>query len=287
MIIIAATPLGNPEDASSRLRTLLAEADLVAAEDTRRVRRLATDLGVAINGRIVSYYEAVEQSRTPELISAAAAGSTVLVVSDAGMPAVSDPGFRLVRAAAEAGIRVTALPGPSAVITALALSGLPSDRFCFEGFLPRRDGERSRTLAALAEETRTMVFFESPRRLPNTLTAMAAAFGEHREAAVCRELTKTYEEVVRGPLSTLVDKFEGDVRGEITVVVGGRTTGLSEVAPAEMLALVRKAEAAGLTRKEAIATAAGELGVSKRAVFDAVVEAKQANSAGHSDSARP
>ncbi len=287
MIIIAATPLGNPEDASTRLRTLLAESDLVAAEDTRRVRRLATDLGVAISGRIVSYYEAVEQSRTRELISAAASGSTVLVVSDAGMPAVSDPGFRLVRAAAEAGIRVTALPGPSAAITALALSGLPSDRFCFEGFLPRRDGERARALAALAQETRTMVFFESPRRLPDTLAAMAAAFGEQREAAVCRELTKTYEEVVRGPLSTLVDTFDGDVRGEITVVVGGRTTGPVEVTPAEMVALVRKAEAAGLSRKEAISTAVGELGVSKSAVFDAVVEAKQANSAGRSDSGRP
>src|SRR5215475_5452846 len=193
-LILVGAPLGNIADASPRLGEVLSSADIVAAEDTRRLGRLAHDLGIEITGRVVSYFEGNEERRTPELADALAAGSTVAVVTDGGMPSVSDPGFRLVRAAIDAGVEVTAAPGPSAVTTALAVSGLPSDRFCFEGFLPRKPGERRAAFAALAEEPRTLVFFESPHRIADTLQDLALAFGEDRPAALCRELTKTYEE---------------------------------------------------------------------------------------------
>ena len=202
------------------MRDALATADIVAAEDTRRLRRLAADLDVRISGQVVSYFEANEVARTPELIEHLRAGRRVLLVTDAGMPSVSDPGYRLVVAAIAEGIAVTCLPGPSAVTTALVLSGLPVDRFCFEGFLPRRAGERATRLRELAGEPRTMVFFEAPHRLGESLAALADAFGPERPAAVCRELTKTYEEVRRGPLAELVTWAAGGVRGEITVVVG-------------------------------------------------------------------
>jgi 16S rRNA (cytidine1402-2'-O)-methyltransferase len=203
-------------------------------------------------------------------------GARVLLVTDAGMPSVSDPGFRLVTAAVAAGVRVTAVPGPSAVLTALALSGLPVDRFCFEGFLPRKGGERARALAANAAEPRTMVYFEAPHRLGETLTAMADAFGADRPAAVCRELTKTYEEVRRGPLGELAAWAAQGVRGEITVVVAGAAPKRAEdAAPGELAALVAAREAAGEHRKAAIAAVAAQTGVPKRAVFDAVVAAKE------------
>src|SRR3954471_18934493 len=198
-VILAATPIGDPQDAPARLARLVAEADVVAAEDTRRLRRLASALGVQPRGRVVSYQEHNERERAPELVAAAADGATVLVLTDAGMPSVSDPGLRVVRAAVEAGVPVTVVPGPSAVLTALALSGLATDRFCFEGFLPRKDGERRRALAALAAEPRTMIFFEAPHRLLVTPAAIAGVLGADRPAAVCRELTKTYEEVRREP----------------------------------------------------------------------------------------
>ena len=186
---------------------------MVAAEDTRRLRRLCADLGVEVAGRVVSYFEGNEAARTPALLEALLAGERVLLVTDAGMPSVSDPGYRLVAAAVAAGVRVTAVPGPSAVLTALAVSGLPVDRFCFEGFLPRKAGERARRLDGLAEEERTMVFFEAPHRTAATLAAMAEALGADRPAAVCRELTKTHEEVARGPLADLVAWAEAGVRG--------------------------------------------------------------------------
>ncbi|MDF2745120.1 MAG: rRNA (cytidine-2-O-)-methyltransferase, partial [Actinomycetia bacterium] len=188
VLVLAGTPIGDPADASPRLARELASADVVAAEDTRRLRRLTRELGVEPAGRVVSYFDANESSRTPELVEALLAGSRVLVVTDAGMPSVSDPGYRLVTAAVAAGVPVTAVPGPSAVLTALALSGLPVDRFCFEGFLPRKAGERARRLAELAAEPRTMVFFEAPHRLAAALSAMADVLGDHRPAAVCREL---------------------------------------------------------------------------------------------------
>ncbi|HZF90173.1 16S rRNA (cytidine(1402)-2'-O)-methyltransferase, partial [Streptomyces sp.] len=214
-LVLAGTPIGDISDAPPRLAEELAGADLVAAEDTRRLRRLTQALGVTPKGRVVSYFEGNETARTPELVEALLGGARVLLVTDAGMPSVSDPGYRLVAAAVEHDIRVTAVPGPSAVLTALALSGLPVDRFCFEGFLPRRSGERARRLAELATEPRTMVFFESPHRTHATLRAMASAWGDDRRAAVCRELTKTYEEVVRGPLAELVTWAGSGVRGEV------------------------------------------------------------------------
>jgi len=221
VLVLAGTPIGDPADASPRLAAELSRADIVAAEDTRRLARLTSALGVKVAGRILSYHEHNEATRTADLVEAVRAGSRVLLVTDAGMPSVSDPGYRLVAAVVAAGLRVTSVPAPSAVLTALAVSGLPVDRFCFEGFLPRKAGERARSLAALAGEPRTMVFFEAPHRLGVTLAAMAEAFGAQRAAAVCRELTKTYEEVRRGPLAELATWAMGEVRGEIIVVVSG------------------------------------------------------------------
>ena len=281
-IVLAATPLGNPGDASSRLRAALATSDVVAAEDTRRVRRLAADLDVSLAGRVVSFYDAVEGERVPALLEAAQQGLRVLVVSDAGMPLVSDPGYRLVAAAVDAGVTVQVLPGPSAVLVALALSGLPVDRFCFEGFLPRKSGERGRRVAELAAEPRTMVFFEAPHRLEESLRTMAEVFGDARRAAVCRELTKTYEEVRRGSLSELVAWSAGEVRGEITVVVEGASPGERRQAAGlesaeDWVDAVLAHESAGTDRKSAIAEVARQAGVPRREVYDAVVKAKPAS----------
>ena len=222
VLTLAAVPIGQAEDASLRLVAELARATVIAAEDTRRVRWLASSLDITLQARIVSYYDAVETRRTPGLLSDLQAGQDVLLVTDAGTPGISDPGYRLVAAAAAAGIRVTALPGPSAVTTALAVSGLPTDRFCFEGFPPRRAGERQRRFAELAQDRRTQVYFESGRRLAATLTELAASHGEDRQAVVCRELTKIHEEILRGPLAELAGwAGSGTVRGEITLVVAG------------------------------------------------------------------
>lgn len=274
MLVLASTPLGNPADASARLRELIAGADVIAAEDTRRLRRLAADLGVEPTGRIVSFYDSVEQQRAEGLLAAAAEGQLVLVVSDAGTPVVSDPGFRLVAAAAELGLAVSVAPGPSAVTAALAVSGLPSDRFCFEGFPPRKAGERARRMADLASERRTMVFFESPRRTHDTLAAMAEAFGADRAAVLCRELTKTHEEVRRGSLGDLAASTSEGVLGEVTIVVAGAPARAAEAAPADLVAQVAAREAAGTARKEAIAEVAQAVGIPKREVYDAVVRAR-------------
>ncbi len=222
-LILGAAPIGRPEDASQRLAAELARVPVVAAEDTRRVRRLAADLGIRLAGTPVSYYDAVEARRVPRLLDELRAGRDVLVITDAGMPGVSDPGYRLVSAAAAEGFRVTVLPGPSAVTAALAASGLPTDRFCFEGFPPRRPGQRARRFAELAADRRTLVFFESPRRLAATLGELAGAFGPERPGAVCRELTKVHEEIRRGTLGELAAWAADGVRGEITLVVGGVT----------------------------------------------------------------
>jgi 16S rRNA (cytidine1402-2'-O)-methyltransferase len=270
-VVLAATPLGHPGDASARLREALGSAPVIAAEDTRRLRRLCRDLGVHPAGRVVSFFDGNELARVAGLLDAVRAGSDVLVVTDAGMPSVSDPGYRLVAAAVAEGLAVTALPGPSAVTTALALSGLPVDRYCFEGFLPRRTAQRRRAVQALAGEPRTMVFFEAPHRLPAMLADLAAAFGGDRAAAVCRELTKTYEQVRRGPLGELADWAAGDVRGEITVVVTGAQPSPVERDAGELAAVVAERQAAGVPRKDAIAAIARELGVPKREVYAAVV----------------
>ena len=275
LLVLAGTPIGDPDDAPPALVRELAAADVIAAEDTRRLRRLAAALAADVPGRIVSYFEGNEAARTPELVEALSAGERVLLVTDAGMPSVSDPGYRLVAAAVAAGVRVTAVPGPSAVLTALAVSGLPVDRFCFEGFLPRRSGERSRRLAALRDEERTMVFFESRHRLVATLDAMVLAFGDDRRAAVCRELTKTHEEVRRGTLGELAAWARGGVLGEITIVVAGAPTVPALATVENAAALVAEREAAGTARKEAIAAVAREFGLPKRAVYAAVVARRE------------
>ncbi|MET1062940.1 MAG: 16S rRNA (cytidine(1402)-2'-O)-methyltransferase [Aeromicrobium sp.] len=272
MLILAATPIGQVADASGRLADALLSADVVAAEDTRRLKRLAGDLGVEIGGRVVSYFEGNEERRTPELAAMLVEGQTIVLVTDAGMPSVSDPGYRLVVAAIEADIAVTAIPGPSAVLTALAVSGLPVDRFCFEGFLPRKGGERTRVLTELATERRTMVFFESPHRTEASLRAMAETWGADRPAAVCRELTKTYEEVARGGLGELVEWAAGQeqgVRGEVTIVVGGRVAEARAYAPEDLRELVAARQGDGLSRKDAIEQVAGETGLRKKDVYDA------------------
>jgi 16S rRNA (cytidine1402-2'-O)-methyltransferase len=273
-LVLGGAPLGQPGDVGPRLRSAMATADVLAVEDTRRLHRLATDLEVRLSGRVVTFHESVERSRLPGLLAALSEGRTVLLLTDAGMPSVSDPGYTLVRAAIDAGVEVTSVPGPSAVTTALAVSGLPVDRFCFEGFLPRKAGERRSRLAGLADERRTMVFFESPHRLADALTDAAAAFGPGRPAAVCRELTKTHEEVRRGALCDLATWAADGVRGEITLVVGGAPAEPVSLAPAELADLVADEEAAGATRKDAIRAVVVRTGLPRRTVYDAVVAAK-------------
>ncbi|MFG1703806.1 16S rRNA (cytidine(1402)-2'-O)-methyltransferase [Nonomuraea sp. M3C6] len=269
-LVLAGAPIGQAGDVSPRLREVLQSADVVAAEDTRRLRRLAGELGVEIAGRVVSYYDQNEAGRAQELVEALKQGRTVVVITDAGMPGVSDPGYRLTRLAVDAGITVTALPGPSAVTTALAVSGLASDRFCFEGFPPRKPGDRARRLTALAAEERTMVFFEAPHRLASSLEAMAAAFGPDRQAAVCRELTKTYEEVRRGGLGELAEWAAGGVKGEITVVVAGHVASDVEQDLDALVAEVDRRVAEGTQRKLAIADVAKGAGIPKRELYDLV-----------------
>ena len=268
-LVLAATPIGDPRDASPRLGDELAGADVVAAEDTRRLRRLAGELGIDLPERVVSYHEHNEAAKTPELLESVSQGERVVLVTDAGMPSVSDPGYRFVRACIDADEQVTCVPGPSAVLMALALSGLPVDRFCFEGFLPRKGGERRRVLQDVATERRTMVFFEAPHRIAASLEVMAEVLGPDRPAAVCRELTKTYEEVRRGGLASLAQWAAEGVKGEITVVVGGaeRTTVSMEDAVAEVLA--RRDRGARL--KDVCGAVAVSTGHGKKALYDAVV----------------
>ncbi|WP_328618571.1 16S rRNA (cytidine(1402)-2'-O)-methyltransferase [Amycolatopsis sp. NBC_00355] len=273
-LVLAATPLGDVRDASPRLAEALAEADVVAAEDTRRFRSLASALEITPRGRVVSFYEDVETARLPRLLESLQAGETVVLVTDAGMPSVSDPGFRLVAACVSADIPVTCLPGPSAVTTALALSGLPCDRFCFEGFAPRKPGERTKWLASLVSEPRTVVFFESPHRLASLLADAAAVLGADRRAAVCRELTKTYEEVKRGTLASLAAWAADGVRGEITVVLSGAEP--RAVSVADLVGEVADRVAAGERLKSAAAEVAEATGVSKKELYDAVLTARKA-----------
>jgi 16S rRNA (cytidine1402-2'-O)-methyltransferase len=277
-LILAGAPIGRIADASAALGSALASAQVIAAEDTRRLRRLAGELKVTLTGRVVSFYEDVEAARIPGLLDDLAAGRDVLLITDAGMPSISDPGYRLVAAAVSAGYHVTVLPGPSAVTAALAVSGLPTDRFCFEGFPPRKAGERARRFAELAAEPRTCVFFESPRRLPATLAELAGTLGAGRPAVVCRELTKTHEEVRRGTLGELAQWAADGVLGEITLVVGGARAAIRQVgadlSAAEVAAQVAAAVGAGYSRNEAIVATAANLGLRRRAVYDAVISAK-------------
>ena len=276
VLVLAATPIGRVDDASARLAQELAGADVVAAEDTRRLHRLVRELGIELSGRVVSYFEGNETARTEQLLAELLGGARVLVVTDAGMPSVSDPGYRLVSAAVAEGVPVTAVPGPSAVLAALAVSGLPVDRFCFEGFLPRKAGERSRRLQALVVERRTMVFFEAPHRTEVTLGAMREVLGDHRRAAVCRELTKTHEEVVRGSLVELERWASAGVRGEVTLVLEGAPEPAGPV-PQEWARLVAEEQAGGSTRSEAVKTVARLAGVPKREVYDVALAADEAD----------
>ncbi|ORW89856.1 16S rRNA methyltransferase [Mycobacterium sp. IEC1808] len=269
-LLLGATPLGQPLDASPRLVDALAHADVVAAEDTRRVRMLAKALEAEIKGRVVSLYDRVEAIRVPALVDAMKAGATVLMVSDAGMPLISDPGYRLVAACVEAGVPLTCLPGPSAVTTALAVSGLPSERFCFEGFAPRKNSARRTWLASLSDERRTCVFFESPRRLAACLRDAVDELGGARRAVVCRELTKVHEEVVRGSLEELATWANDGVLGEITVVLAGATP------RADLPLLVAEVEAmvaGGVRVKDACSeVAAAHPDVRTRQLYDAVLQ---------------
>ena len=271
MIILAATPIGNLGDASARLREALEQATVVASEDTRVTQRLLAGLGIGNRPRLIALHEHNERARAGDLVELARDGD-VLVLSDAGMPTVSDPGFPLVQAAVEAGVDVTAIPGPSAVITALAVSGLPTDRFAFEGFLPRKPGDRARRLAELAGDRRTLVFFEGPSRLAASLEALADAFGADRRAAVCRELTKLHEEVRRGGLAELAEWAAQGVRGEICIVVGGAPEQQADAATA--LGRVLELAASGTRLKDAVALVAAESGLGKRDLYEAALAAR-------------
>ncbi|MGN6474505.1 MAG: 16S rRNA (cytidine(1402)-2'-O)-methyltransferase [Mycobacteriales bacterium] len=272
-LVLAATPIGDPRDASPRLRDALAGADVIAAADTRRLRRLATAIDVVVRAKVVAVYDAVERERASALLDEVADGRTVLVVSDAGVPLVSDPGYALLSGAIARDLPVTVLPGPSAVTAAVAVAGLPVDRWCFEGFLPRKAGERRSRLAALASDPRALVLFESPRRLAATLTDLAAAFGGDRRAAVCRELTKTHEEVRRGELDELVAwATAGEVLGEVTVVVAGASPTAPAADPVALRRAVETRVAAGATRRDAVDAVATETGVARRVVYDAATK---------------
>ena len=275
-LILAATPLGNPNDASSRLKSAIVDASIIAAEDSRRFHRLCQELDVTFTARVVSFFEGNEEDRTRELLAELKNGTTVLVVSDAGMPTISDPGFRLLRDAIAAGIEVSVIPGPSAVTMAIALSGLPTDRFSFEGFPPRTAGARLATFEKLRFEERTMVFFEAPHRLLDSLKDAVQVFGADRKAAICREMTKRYEESIRGTLSELFAWADSnEILGEITLVIAGAVVDSAARTGSEMVVRVREFEAAGMDRKSAIAAVAEEFTIAKRLVYAAVVAANK------------
>jgi 16S rRNA (cytidine1402-2'-O)-methyltransferase len=275
MLILAAIPLGNPADASTNLREAIVNAKFIAAEDSRKFSRLCSDLGITYSAKVISFFEGNEIERLDELVAILESGSDLLVVTDAGMPGISDPGYRLARAAVEKNIKIKVLPGPSAVTTALLLSGLPSDRFCFEGFAPRTSGARKTWFENLANETRTIIMFEAPHRLPESLADAVTVFGPSRQGAICREMTKTYEEVIRGDLETLHNwAATTEILGEITLVIAGFDPDSRQFTEADLIAEVLKQEAAGISRKEAITEVARITGRAKREVFDAMVTHK-------------
>lgn len=278
-LTLAATPLGNPADASPRLKSAIESAEIIAAEDSRRFHRLCSDIEVTFTGRVISFFDGNETARTQEVLELLREGKNVLVVSDAGMPTISDPGFRLMRDAIAENLDVKVIPGPSAPTMALALSGLPTDRFTFEGFLPRASGARQSVLESLRFEERTMIFFEAPHRLKESLEDILEVFGENRKGAICREMTKTYEETIRGSASELLKwASKNEILGEITLVIEGAIIGSEAKTSSEMVARVREFEAAGMDRKTAIATVADEFDLPKRTVYAAVVDANKMGS---------
>jgi len=275
-LILAATPLGNPGDASARLIAALTSADVIAAEDSRRFHRLAADLGVTFTARVLSFFEGNEDARTQEVLELLKSGLKVVVVSDAGMPTISDPGFRLMRDAIAANIEVSVLPGPSAVTMAIALAGLPTDRFTFDGFVPRASGARQKFYESLRFEERTIVLFEAPHRLAESLADAVTAIGGERQGAICREMTKRYEETIRGTLSELHNwSVSNEVLGEITLVIAGAPVGDAAATSADMVTRVREFEGVGMDRKGAIATVAEEFKISKKIVYAAVVDSNK------------
>jgi len=275
MLILACLPIGDARDASSHLIESIQNATYVAAEDSRKFARLCQELNIKHHAKVITFFEGNESEKIDELTSLLKSQKDVLVVTDAGAPGVSDPGYRLIRAAVESDVKIKVLPGPSAVVTALLLSGLPTDRFCFEGFPPRTQGARSKWFNELAQEERTIIFFEAPHRIVESLKDAGDAFGLDRIGAVCREMSKHYEEVVRGELSQLIEWADSkDVLGEITIVISGFDPGTREFDSAQLVQMVLNQESAGEGRKEAIAQVAKETGVSKRVVFDAMVAYK-------------
>lgn len=275
-LVLAATPLGNPLDASARLKKAIESAEIIAAEDSRRFHRLASDLEVTFTARIISFFEGNEKVRTSEILTLLREGKEVLVVTDAGMPTISDPGFRLMRDAIAENLPTVVIPGPSAPMMAIALSGLPTDRFTFEGFAPRAQGARRAFYEKLRFEERTIVTFEAPHRLLESLIDAASVLGENRKAAICREMTKTYEETIRGTIAELIGWAQSrEILGEITLVFAGIEEG-SEIRTADgAVARVREYEAAGMDRKAAIATVAEEFDLPKKIVYAAVVDANK------------
>lgn len=274
-LIVAAAPIGNFGDASLRLKTAIQTSTFVAAEDSRKFARLCSDLGVECKAKVISFFEGNETERLFDLERALNENDQVLVITDSGMPGVSDPGYRAISLALEKNFPIQVLPGASAVTTALALSGLPSDRFAFEGFLPRTDVARERALDELAQEERTLIFFEAPHRVNSFLESSLKSFGSDRRAAICREMTKTYEEVVRGTLTELLDWSRSkEMLGEFTIVISGFSPSEISYSDIEIADLVKRYESAGISRKEAIATVAKELALPKRAVFDIMITHK-------------
>jgi len=278
MLILACAPLGNPGDATTRLREVITSAKFIAAEDSRKLTRLAHDLGIVYTGKVISYFEGNESERLDQLTEILESGEDILVITDAGAPGVSDPGYRLIRAAIEKNIEIKVLPGPSAPVTALLLSGAPTDRFCFEGFTPRTSGTRKAWFEDLAEEERTIIFFEAPHRLKESLVDACEVFGVNRLGAICREMTKTYEETIRGTLGELLAwSTDREILGEITIVLHGFDASTKSYSGDELVNLVLERESAGMSRKDAIGIVAKQLDLPKRQVFDALVAHKSAD----------
>ncbi len=278
MLILACAPLGNPGDATTRLREVITSAKFIAAEDSRKLTRLAHDLGIVYTGKVISYFEGNESERLDQLTEILESGEDLLVITDAGAPGVSDPGYRLIRAAIEKNIEIKVLPGPSAPVTALLLSGAPTDRFCFEGFTPRTSGTRKAWFEDLAEEERTIIFFEAPHRLKESLVDACEVFGVNRLGAICREMTKTYEETIRGTLGELLAwSTDREILGEITIVLHGFDASTKSYSGDELVNLVLERESAGMSRKDAIGIVAKQLDLPKRQVFDALVAHKSAD----------
>ena len=275
MLILACLPIGDARDASAHLIQAIQQVQYVAAEDSRKFARLCQDLNIKHNAKVISFFEGNESEKIEELTNLLKSQKDILVATDAGAPGISDPGYRLIRAALQSNVEIKVLPGPSAVTTALLLSGLPTDRFCFEGFPPRTQGARAKWFEELAQQERTMIFFEAPHRITECLIDAGNAFGLDRSGAICREMSKHYEEVVRGSITELISWSKSkEILGEITVVIAGFDPASRQIADEDLIKMVLELEEIGESRKEAIAQVAKKYAVAKRVVFDAMVTYK-------------